>query len=73
MADAPKRRKLEKTSEPVVVSNHKYYCCRCGTAYSRQKGYFPVSHSPMYRGSGYLPICSNCIEELYEQYRFHVG
>ncbi len=23
----------------------------------------------MYRGSGYLPICSNCIEELYEQYR----
>ena len=69
MADAPKRRKLEKTSEPVVVSNHKYYCCRCGTAYSRQKGYFPVSHSPMYRGSGYLPICSNCIEELYEQYR----
>lgn len=69
MADAPRRRKLEKTSEPVVVSNHKYYCCRCGTAYSRQKGYFPVSHSPMYRGSGYLPICSNCIEELYEQYR----
>ena len=69
MANTPKRRKLEKTSEPTTVSNQKYYCCRCGTAYSRQKGYFPVSHSPMYRGSGYLPICSDCIEEIYEQYR----
>lgn len=69
MANTPKRRKLEKASEPTIISNQKYYCCRCGTAYSRQKGYFPVSHSPMYRGSGYLPICSDCIEDIYEQYR----
>lgn len=69
MAEAPKRKKLEKTSESLPITNMKYYCCRCGTAYSRQKGYFPVSHSPMYRGSGYLPICSDCIEVLYEQYR----
>lgn len=38
-------------------------------AYSRQKGYFPVSHSPMYRGVGYLPMCNDCIEDMYEQYR----
>lgn len=69
MADTPKRKKLEKSAEPLPVSTPKYYCCRCGTAYSRQKGYFPVSHSPMYRGSGYLPICNECIDELYEQYR----
>lgn len=70
MAEAPKRRKLEKTPPPPPVqSSQKFFCCRCGTAYSRQKGYFPVSHSPMYRGSGYLPMCNDCIEDVYEQYR----
>lgn len=69
MADTPKRKKLEKNTEPVITSTQKYYCCRCGTAYSRQKGYFPVSHSPMYRGSGYLPMCNDCIESMYEQYK----
>lgn len=69
MADTPKRKKLEKSVEIHTSGGQKFYCCRCGMAYSRQKGYFPVSHSPMYRGLGYLPICNDCIEELYEQYR----
>ena len=69
MAESPKRKKLEKTTEPKPVSNQKFYCCRCGIAYSRQKGYFLVSHSPMYRGSGYLPICNDCVEDMYESYR----
>lgn len=70
MPDSPKRKKLEKnTPQKLTQSNRKFICCRCGTAYSRQKGYFPVSHSPMYRGTGYLPICCDCIDSLYEQYR----
>lgn len=69
MSTQQRRKKLEKISDPTIVSTQKYYCCKCGTAYSRQKGYFPVSHSPMYRGTGYLPICSDCIDTLYEQYR----
>lgn len=71
MAYTPKRKKLEKKSaaaEPVIETNQKFYCCRCGIAYSRQKGYFPVSHSPMYRGSGYVPICNECIEKMFEEY-----
>lgn len=70
MPNTPKRRKTETTS---IVSNQKFYCCRCGTAYSRQKGYFPVSHSPMYRGSGYVPMCNDCVEELYDTYRDKLG
>ena len=69
MADTPKRKKLEKTIDSTPQSNQKFICCRCGTAFSRQKGYFPVSHSPMYRGTGYLPMCSDCIDTMYEQYR----
>lgn len=69
MAAAPKRKRLEKTVESIPQGNQRFVCCRCGTAYSRQKGYFPVSHSPMYRGTGYLPMCSECVEDVYEQYR----
>lgn len=69
------KKTLEKRAveEPVADSmqerKQRFYCCRCGKAYSRQKGFFPVSHSPMYRGSGYVPVCNDCIEELYDYYR----
>lgn len=73
MAPPVKRKKIDKSPVSDPVSTAKFYCCRCGTAFSRQKGYFPVSHSPMYRGSGYLPWCSDCIEEMYENYRKKLG
>ena len=71
MAEAPRRRKFEK--DPVQPNTQKSYCYRCGTSYSRRKGFFPVSHSPMYRGAGYLPICNECVEAMYEQYRAAFG
>lgn len=72
MADTPKRRSQVKDAAPDI-STQKHYCCRCGTAFSRRKGYFPVSHSPMYRGSGSLPFCNNCVEEMYEGYLRTLG
>lgn len=72
MAEAPRRRSQEKASDPAI-STQKHYCCRCGTAYSRKKGFFPVSHSPMYRGSGYLPFCVDCVDEMYDQYVQELG
>lgn len=74
MADAPKRKRLEKVrQEPQPVGNQKFYCSRCGTAFSRQKGFFPVSHSPMYRGTGHLPFCNDCVEDMYDGYRRTLG
>lgn len=75
MAYQPKKKRLEKTiqEEPPVISNHNFYCCRCGLAFSRQKGFFPVSHSPMYRGSGYLPMCNDCVEYIFEDYIKKLG
>lgn len=32
-----------------------------------------MSHSPMYRGSGYLPICSECIDSMFEYYCKELG
>lgn len=74
MADAPKRKRLEKVPQDTMpVTNSKFYCSRCGTAFSRQKGYFPVSHSPMYRGTGYLPFCNNCLDTMFDEYRQLLG
>ena len=75
MAEYQKRKRLDKTTpdSDIAISTQKFYCCRCGTAYSRQKGYFPVSHSPMYRGSGYLPMCNECVDDLYDHYRKTLG
>lgn len=73
MATTVKRKKLERVPDGAPQTTQKFICCRCGTAFSRQKGYFPVSHSPMYRGTGYLPMCSDCVEDMYEYYRGELG
>lgn len=72
MATPPKRKRLEKTAD-LPVSLPKVYCCRCGSAYSRATGNFLSSHSPMYRGAGHLPMCSNCVDEMYDRYRTELG
>lgn len=43
-------------------------CRKCGTAYGRLKGAFPVSYSPLYKGTGYLPYCKSCVEGMYTSY-----
>lgn len=74
MADTPKRKRLEKVPQDTMpVTNSKFFCSRCGTAFSRQKGYFPVSHSPMYRGTGYLPFCNDCLDTMFDEYRQLLG
>lgn len=70
-----RKKKLEKTSTaPLPPSTTaKFYCFRCGNAFSRQRSYFPASHAPMYRRMGYLPWCNDCIEDMYDQYRAEMG
>ena len=43
-------------------------CRRCGQAYGRLKGNFPVSYSPLYKGVGYLPYCKPCVDEMFSLY-----
>ena len=53
---------------PIELSSDRAICGRCGTAYGRRKGNFSVSYAKSHRGIGYLPICKNCLEELYNTY-----
>lgn len=43
-------------------------CRKCGRAYGRLKGYFPVSYSFLYKGTGYLAYCRECVDEMYATY-----
>lgn len=60
-----------KPARPLL---DKYQCCRCGSISSKQKGKFPASHSSIYKGNNaYLPICNQCLDELYSHYKLALG
>ncbi len=52
----------------IEVSSDKAICSRCGIAYSRRKGNFPVCYGALYKGCGYLHICRECVDKLYNTY-----
>ena len=52
----------------IEMSSDKAICSRCGTAYSRRKGYFPVSYAVLHKGLGHIPVCKTCIDNMYNSY-----
>ncbi len=74
----PKLSKITKSSPgvaaPVKETPEKYYCSRCPRDFTKQKGNFPASQSPIYRqNGGYLPVCKHCVDEMYEHYKLVLG
>ena len=43
-------------------------CIKCGKSYSRRRSFFPVSYAFQHKGIGYLPVCRDCVEQMYNQY-----
>lgn len=63
-----------KQAAPLEDERTEFYCCRCKKKYARQKANFPASQSTLYKGNGgYLTICNNCVDELFEHYRAALG
>ena len=52
----------------IEVNASSSTCRKCGTAYGRLKGYFPVSYSYLYKGTGYLPYCKDCVDGMFSAY-----
>lgn len=52
----------------IEVGSDKAICCKCGTAYGQRKGFFQRSYSFQHKGTGYIPICKTCIEQMYNTY-----
>ena len=53
---------------PIEMSTDRAVCFRCGTAYGRRKGNFPVNYGLLYKGVGHLPVCKTCVDALYDGY-----
>ena len=49
----------------IQVDSPRAVCSKCGTDYSRQKGYFPVSYAVLHKGVGHTHVCRDCIDALY--------
>lgn len=52
----------------IEIGSGASVCCKCGTAYGHWKSAFPVSYSLLYKGTGRIPICRNCIDQMYQRY-----
>lgn len=52
----------------IEMSSDTAICSRCGRKYSRRKGYFPVSYAVLHKGIGYVPVCKDCIDTMYNTY-----
>ncbi len=55
-------------SMSIEVSSEKARCYKCGADYSRRKGYFPVSYALQHKGVGHIPVCKECIDNMYNTY-----
>lgn len=53
---------------PIEVNTDKAVCSKCGRAFGKYKGNFPVSYSTLYKGVGHLPICKSCVEVIFNDY-----
>ena len=52
----------------IEITAEKAICFKCGTAYGRRKGNFPVSYASMHKGVGHLPVCKTCVDNMYNSY-----
>ena len=52
----------------IEINATNVICTRCGKAYGRRKGNFLVNYGPLYKGVGYISICKECINIIYDNY-----
>lgn len=52
----------------LEMETDRVICSRCGKAYPRRKGNFKVSYAACHKGLGYLTICADCIDTMYNTY-----
>lgn len=57
----------------IELNSDRAQCTKCGVAYGRRKGNFPVNYSILYKGTGYIPVCKDCIDAMYNTYLAQCG
>lgn len=52
----------------IEVNASSAICSKCGRAYGRRKGNFQVNYGQLYKGIGYVSVCKDCIDTMYNSY-----
>lgn len=52
----------------IEMNSDRVICSRCGMAFGKRTGYFQSSYAALHKGIGFLPICKNCVDELFNMY-----
>lgn len=52
----------------IDFNNEAIVCSRCGATFKGRKNNFYVCRSSMYKGTGFLPWCTRCVEAIYNKY-----
>lgn len=60
-------------SNVVVGGNQTFVCSKCGMAYGGKKGFFPVNYGVLYKGTGSLPYCKECVDGIFDKYYTECG
>lgn len=70
LGDAPPKKVPERKKPGPKFT----YCLRCSTAYKTKTGNFPAVRSQLYAANeGFLPICRDCVEDMYNHYMKVLG
>lgn len=52
----------------IEVNSSGSVCFKCGKSYGRRKGNFLVNYGALYKGIGYMPVCKECVDTMYNTY-----
>lgn len=52
----------------IEMTDESVRCSRCRKQYPKRKGYFPRSYATLYKATGYVNICKECVETIYNMY-----
>ena len=48
-------------------------CRKCGRAYGKLSGYFLPSYAYLYKGTGFMPYCRECVSKMFSAYYTECG
>lgn len=48
-------------------------CFRCGTKFPKRRGYFQANWGTLYKGVGFMHLCKDCIDSMYNSYFSEIG
>ena len=52
----------------IEIKSSHIICSKCGKAYNTRRTYFSAHYGDLYKGIGFLSICKECVERLYNTY-----